>query len=513
MKHKKPLYTPKYHIPTFDETIANYNKQSTSKYPLRFMGSGNKDVSMREEDRDGNFHIIGTSGHGKSKYMEYHLRKDIDMGFGLCLLDGSKQAATFHAILEYCAYKNHKKVCIIDPGTLYNYGKIACIQPLDPRYATKSVQSAKDALNILFGSSIDNTPRIQDNLTSLFRMLTAQGLTLFESSYFTEYSDTRWRQILERSKDKLLADKFSTPGRWQSEFSTTITRLNRLRDEPINLMIGASEGIDFAKLIDEGWVILGNLSSPYMNSDLSRFLGILIIAQLGRAIEILNARKEGFGVKGKCFYLYIDEASKFATPQVSEILDFERKSGFRIIFAHHYISQIKNPEVRDSILTNTTNKMMFHIEQDEERLKMIKELRFGDGAKEANNHYRNLPRRKFICKVGKDNPIELEAPNIEPVPFENKFSTIESYIRERLQDPWYSNKGDIEDQIKSRIKSVDNGNDTPPNDTLPPVETTTPDSKTNSNTSQAKRETLLDRLQREADEFKRNNPNSKKNGK
>src|SRR6201990_1783702 len=155
------------------------------------MGSGYKDVYMREEDRDGNFHILGTSGHGKSKYLEYHIRKDIDMGFGLCLIDPSDNAATYKAVLEYCAYRNHKKVCLIDPSTLYDYGKVACIQPLNPEYPVKSVQSAKDAINILFGSSIDNTPRIQDNLTSLFRLLTAQNMTLYESTYFTEYQDER----------------------------------------------------------------------------------------------------------------------------------------------------------------------------------------------------------------------------------------------------------------------------------------------------------------------------------
>jgi hypothetical protein len=511
MKHKKPLYTPKHHIPTFDETIADYEKQSTSKFPLRYMGSGFKDSKMREEDRDGNFHIIGTSGHGKSKYMEYHIRKDIDMGFGLCLLDGSKRAATFQSILEYCASINHEKVCIIDPGTLYDYGKIACIQPLDPTYQTKSVQSAKDAINILFGSSIDNTPRVQDNLTALFRMLTAQSLTLYESTYFTEYSDERWKGIVakaEGAEAKLIRDKFSTEGRWKSEFSTTITRLNVLRDEPISLMIGANKGIDFATLIDEGWIILANLASTHMNNEISRFLGILIIAQLGRAIEVLNARKEKFGEVGKFFYLYIDEASKFATPQISDILDFERKSGFRLIFAHHYISQIKNPEVRDSILANTTNKIMFHMQDDSERLAMIKKLGFGESSKAANDKYHNLPKRKFLAKLGKENAIELEAPNIEPIPFENKFATLETYIRERLKEPWYLAKYEIEEQIKLRIKPerpVDN--DIKTNDSLSPIKRAVSNSKTNSDPKKTGRKSLLD-FGDKAEEFIRDNKTS-----
>lgn len=504
-EREKKSFEQRFKIPTFEETLAHRKKASLSKYPLRFMGSGNKDVYMREEDRDGNFHIIGTSGHGKSKYMEYHIRKDIDMGLGLCLIDPSDNGATFRSILEYCAFKNHKKVCIIDPSTLYDYGKIACIQPLNPRYATKSVQSAKDAINILFGTSIDSTPRIQDNLTALFRMLTAQGLTLYESTYFTEYADPRWKGILEASKDKIMQEKFKTPGHWRQEFSTTITRLNVFRDEPISLMIGASKGIDFAKMIDEGWVILCNLYPLHISRDISRFLGILIIAQLHRAIEELNPK---FGDSGRKFYLYIDEAGRFATPQIDDILTYNRKSGFHLVFAHHFISQLTNPLVRDAITSNTTNKIMFHVEDDAERLRMLKELRFGDNASDANHKYRNLPKRKFLCKIGKEYAVELEAPYIEPVQFNDRHATIERYIRERLQDPWYQTKGDIEQQIKSRIKTVDNTNDIAGNDTPSPIKRTVSNGETIKHTDKTRRKSLLD-LGAEAEKFIRNDKNSK----
>lgn len=125
---------------SFDEIISKHAKQSRSQYPLRLLGKGYKELFMTEEEREVNFHIIGGSRQGKSKYLEYHIRKDIDMGFGLCLIDPSDFGATYKAILDYCISINHEKVCLINPSTLYDYGSVACIQPLNPQFPTKSEQ-------------------------------------------------------------------------------------------------------------------------------------------------------------------------------------------------------------------------------------------------------------------------------------------------------------------------------------------------------------------------------------
>lgn len=513
MKRKNRFY--EYEQPSYEETLAKFDKQAMSKFPLRLMGN-NKDIYMMEEERDGNFHIIGTSGHGKSKYLEYQIRKDIDMGFGLCLIDPSNYAATFHAVLEYCAYKNHKKVCIIDPATLYDYGKIACINPFDPKYPTKSVQSVQDAINIVFGSSILNTPRIQDNLRSLFRMLAAQNMTLHESAYFTEYDlqKDKWGWILNQATgtDKnIIDDKFKTKGNWNSEFSTTITRLNMFRSEPLSLIIGATKGVDFVKLIDEGWIILCNLYPTHIDRATSNFLGTLLISQINRAIEILNEGDEKFGDKGKRFYLYIDEAGRFMTPQIENIVSYDRKSGFNVYLAHHYIGQIKNPELKEAVNNQTNIKIMFHLADEKNRLEMIKQLGFGGkiSPQEASYKYSNLPKRHFLIKKGKEYTVETTAPFIEPPDFKgNKQQIIEKYIRERLEDDWYLFRFDIEKQIKDRLPNERIHTTTTNNPSS--EQTTVSDSKTTSNTPKAKPNSLFD-LGAKADEFIRNKRDSKKN--
>lgn len=488
MKRKGKLWEGK-EPPSFEETLAKYKKKSASKYPLRLLGTGYKELWMMEEEREVNFHIIGGSRQGKSKYIEYHIRKDIDMGFGLCLIDPSDFSATYKAILDYCVSINHQKVLIIDPNTLYDYGSVACIQPLNPRYATKSAQTVKDSINILLGASESNTQNIQENLDALLRMLALEKLTLYEAAYFADYENPNWKLILDRAKGvdaQTLREKFKTYPQWKSEFTTTVRRLKDFRTEPLSMIIGGQPGIDFEKMIDDGWVILCNLfPEPYLTPKISTFLGILIISQIIQAVDALNRKNWN-----KKFYLYIDEAGRFATPQIENLLSYKSKSGLHLIFAHHHFGQFADQKILDSINHNTGIKVMFAVREPSDRMKMMKMMDF-DNPSEASHKYGNLPKQHAVIKKNKENAMEVIAPTINSiyVPDEQR----EAYIRERLQAPWYLPKYEIENQIDGRIRPATTN-------TLSLIEGTAPDSQATVNPPKTRPSSLLD-LGEEAEQF------------
>ncbi|CAN5361117.1 hypothetical protein BH10ACI1_BH10ACI1_02720 [soil metagenome] len=504
MKRRLKFYNPKINRPTLDQTISKYRKQSRSKFPLRLLGVGSKELHMTEEEREVNFHVIGGSRQGKSKFLEYNIRKDIDMGFGLCLIDPSDFGATFNAVLDYCVSINHQKVCIIDPNTLYDYGSVACIQPLNAQYPTKSAQSVKDAINLLLGSSEVATPRIQENLDALLRMLAQENMTLHETSYFVDYERREWAGILEQAKSRdaqIVKEKFKSYGFWKQEFTTTVTRLSAFRNEPVSLMVGGNPGIDFKKMVDEGWVILCNLfPEPYLDLKTSTFLGILVISQIINAVDTLNKG----GNWGKKFYLYIDEAGSFATPQIKLLLNNKSKSGLHLIFAHHHFSQFANQtDVLDAINHNTGIKVMFALRDETDRIKMMKQLGFGSNSQEASERYAHLPVQHAVIMKNKENAMEVVTPRVDKIQVTD--SQRKSYIQERLLDSHYLPKYDIEKQIESRIKSVTN--DTQTVHTPPPIERTVSDRKTDSGAKKTGRKSLLD-FGAEAEKFIRDNKTS-----
>src|SRR5258708_10246384 len=117
-------------IPTTSQTLKKQWSQVQSNYPLRLIGSSVEDEHyISEEQRSANFHILGAPGEGKSKFIEYNIRKDIDAGNDLCLLDPSEKGDTVQNVLKYCASIGYETVIVIDPS-LPRFPKLA---PLNPK--------------------------------------------------------------------------------------------------------------------------------------------------------------------------------------------------------------------------------------------------------------------------------------------------------------------------------------------------------------------------------------------
>ena len=138
----------------------------------------------------------------------------------------------------------------------------------------------------------------------------------------------------------------------------------------------------------------------------------------------------------------------------------------------------------------------------------MKQLGFGSESQAASEKYAHLPVQHAVIMKNKEKAMEVVTPKVDKTYVPD--SQREKYIRERLQDPWYLAKYEIEEQIKSRIKTVDN--DPKTRDTRSPIETTAPDRKIPKRTPKTGGVSLFD-LGAEAEEFIRNNKTPKKDGK
>ncbi len=431
----------------YAETLDLIWKRGKTNYDLLLLGTGEKEVWISEEERSANFHILGEPEQGKSKFLEYHIRRDIEMGNGLCLLDPSDGGDTCRKILSYCAQNGVKKVVYISPDTLSKYGKIACLKPLQPKSVKQSVEGVMEALNILFNSKSTDTPRIRKNLSALLRLLAKNDLTIKESEMFADYRDIRNLQFIKDDRDsRTLKTVFKTPYTWETYFSSTINRLDAFWQEPLSLMFGADTGIDFTKMISEGWVILVNLY-PARNFTVenTQLLGVIVISQIIQAIDNLNS----WGWKG-VHYLYIDEAGRFATPQIDTVLSYKRKSGLRLMLAHHYFEQFEDKKVMHAIKQGARIKVMFNTSSYDDRLEMIKDLGYGGDIPHVLATYanQNIPKQYAIIKKNKETPVRVRIPDVPDVTVPKE--KLDDYIAELLKQDFYQSKEAIEKQINVR---------------------------------------------------------------
>jgi hypothetical protein len=403
-------------------------------------------------------HIIGAPSEGKSKFLEDSIRHDIDSGIGLTLLDPSDGGDTCFNVLRYCAKKNHKKVLLIDPRTLSDFGKIATLSLLNPKYPKQSLNAVFEIISILFGAKAVETPRIKRYLGALLKTFLKAKFAFSDTLYFSDYAqdhDVRNRileSLPEADRDRrTMSGLFRSQFHFETYFSSTINRLDTFWEEPLSLMFGASQGVDFRKMISEGWVILVNLfPGKYMDEIETQLLGVLIISQIIQAADILFEAPPRGKIKN-VHYLYLDEAGSFATPQIKTLLNNKRKTGLRLILAHHYFSQFKNKEVLDAVKQDARIKVMFNTPSYDDRLEMSKLLGYGGDISHMDATFANqdLKRQYAIIKKNKDTPKRVRVPDVAPVNISDE--DLKAYVRELLDKPWYATREEINDQKSQRL--------------------------------------------------------------
>lgn len=416
----------------YKESLDKRFARARTKYDLRTLGVGDMgEVYISEEERGANFHILGAPGEGKSKFIEYMIRKDIDAGNGLCLIDPSDGGDTVNNVLAYCEKVGFKKIILIDP-TKQKFAKIAA---LNPKSVKRSVDGVMEALSILFDAKSTSTPRIKRYLSALLRVLARQNLTLKDARYFSNYTldqDIR-KKILGWDRDsETIKEVVSNAYDYKTFFSSSVNRLDALWQEPLASILSNKEGVNFIEAVSDGWVVLVNVSAYKFTEEEAQLLGIMVISQIIQATDVLfNNHWKGV------YYLYFDEAGRYATPQIDTLLSYKRKSGLRLTIAHHFNEQFDNRKVFNSIVNNARIKMMFNTPEPDNRQFAMKALGYGGDISPRDAAFANqdLPLRYAIIKKNKEKPKRIRTLDVNPLPPVSK-----EFLNEIFNQPFY---GDI----------------------------------------------------------------------
>lgn len=434
------------------------------------------EITVTQGEREGHFWILGSTGQGKSRFLSHLIRRDIDRlrddqkkgvdprkgrACSLCFIDSTPNGQNAYDILNYCAQVGFKKVFVVDPA-LITLGRVPPINPLNyhKSYIVDSVDYLRDAFRILFEVEDDSrTAYITGYLTAVFTLLHHAGLTLRDLIYFTlpfdknpdefvpewgmisqEYQRRR-QEIFEKVREKMerpeflqqekeivlrhLAEiqrAFKNQVNFANEFGSTARRINVLVNNPnLSLIFGHRKGVSFDKLITEGWVILVNASARGMGTLQSRLLVTVIVNQITQTIERLRGDAPfGHGFN-KPYYLYLDEAQKYGTEKLYDVLDTKRNIKLRLILANHFPAQFK-PRLLKSIRDNTHVKVAFWVGGKDDRLDVANEF-YGGKLKEEDVEFvlSQKEKREAVVKVGKDGAVTIKTHDTPNAPLHKEF--------------------------------------------------------------------------------------------
>jgi hypothetical protein len=328
-------------------------------------------------------HVIGTTGGGKTKFLEHCIRQDIIDGRGVCVVDphGNHPDSLYRSVLSWLDRRGFTKtrtIHLIDPNAGTHITGIDPLALPTPDYdCTVIAEAMQEALERLWGEEdMDTKPTMQRVLNVLLTALTELKLTLAEARLLLDPEDRHgiraWaiaRLTDEEAREELeWLDAIAREPRGRQDFRLEVTgprnRLSKLiRGAAIRTMVGQqAQTIDFRAALDEGHIILANLSPGPRASDAAvQLLGRLITRMLFFHCERrLHPQRP--------FFFYLDECQLYLSGDVSRLLAECRKYGCGVIASHQYLAQFEEGQLDllQAVKNATNVKAVFRIKDPEE---------------------------------------------------------------------------------------------------------------------------------------------------
>ncbi|HXO20941.1 MAG TPA: type IV secretion system DNA-binding domain-containing protein [Thermoanaerobaculia bacterium] len=316
---------------------------------------------IRRADRRSHMYVIGRSGTGKSTLLKTLILQDLARGEGLALLDphGDLVEEVARAVPEErrgsLVYLNAP-----DPGQPVRFNPLAGVEPSRrPAAAAGLVEVFKKIWWDSWG------PRLEHLLRNvLFALLDAPGATFADIPRLLRDKDFRER-VGERTGNSAVR------AFWLSEYESYSPSFRALVTAPLQNKVGAfltdpllyrilvapQSSFSLRELMDQGGILLVNLSKGRMGEGPAALLGALLTASLGLAgLSRADTPEE----RRRDFYIYLDEFHTFATPSLASILPELRKYRVSLSLAHQHLAQL-DAQVRGAILGNVGTLVAFRV--------------------------------------------------------------------------------------------------------------------------------------------------------
>ena len=318
---------------------------------------------LREDDRFRHLLLIGKTGMGKSTVLGNLLLSDIRAGRGVCLIDPHGDLAD--SITAAMPKRRRQDLCCFDAG---NVSSPPAFNPLECRGAS-SQQRALTASAVLacFRKvfELDQAPRLEHILrNSLLALVEADDATLPDIQRLL--TDGQFRKSITRRLENPGVRQF-----WEIEFAgwtdryrqealpAVLNKLGPFLSNPLLYGIVSQQKsmFSFRKVMDEGKLLIINLSKGRMGEDASALLGSFLVSSLQLAAM---SRADTPEASRRPFFAYVDEFQNFATESFATMLSESRKYRLALTLACQYLDQMKEA-TRAAVFGNIGTLLSFQI--------------------------------------------------------------------------------------------------------------------------------------------------------
>ncbi len=320
-----------------------------------------KRFGIKLDDRRRHVYIVGKTGMGKSELLANMAIQDIQDGNGFAFVDPHGEIA--ERLLEFVPAERINDIIYLNPADLDFPIAFNVMEKVDLEHRHLVASGLMGVFKKIWPDVW--SARMEYILNnSILALLEYPGSTLLGINRML--SDAEYRQkVVEKITDPVIK------AFWLTEFARYTQRLEVEATAAIQNKVGqfisaplirniigqVQSSIDMRKAMDEGKILILNLSKGRIGEDASRLLGALLITKLQLAVM---SRVDTPEEKRRDFFLYVDEFQNFATESFTNILSEARKYRLALTLAHQYITQMEE-EVRDAVFGNVGTIISFRV--------------------------------------------------------------------------------------------------------------------------------------------------------
>jgi CxxC-x17-CxxC domain-containing protein len=320
-----------------------------------------KKFGIKTDDRRRHMYLIGKTGMGKSTVLENMIIDDIRAGRGVAVVDPHGDLA--EKIMQYVPAERVKDVVYFNPADMEYPIAFNVVEQVEHHLQHLVASGLIGVFQKLWADSWG--PRLEYILrNAILAILDFPGSTLL--GVVRMLSDKAYRKkVVSNIKDPVVK------AFWEKEFASYADKFASEAVSPIQNKVGqflssslmrnivgqVKSSIDLRDIMDNGKILIMNLSKGRIGEDNSALLGAMMITkiQLAAMSRVDIPEKER-----RDFYLYIDEFQNFSTDSFANILSEARKYRLDLILAHQYIEQLTE-KVKPAVFGNVGTMISFRV--------------------------------------------------------------------------------------------------------------------------------------------------------
>lgn len=362
----KSISTPGLH------TITSKRAPAPAKIPTSgtFLGRStyrglSRPVYVQRDDRRRHMYIIGKTGTGKTEFLKQMIMQDINAGEGLAVVD--PHGDLIEDILKLMPPQRAEDVILFDPSDTSRPMGFNMLDATTEEQKHFVVNSIIGLMYKLFDPNKTGIigPRFEHAIrNAMLTVMYEKGSTFIE--VVRVLTDTNFvQELLPKVQDPIIKRYWTDQIAQTSDFHKSevldyiVSKFGRfVTNKMIRNIIGQSDSaFNFRRVMDEGKILLVNLSKGKIGEENASFLGLVLVPKI---LVAAMSRQDIAMADRRDFFLYVDEFQNFATPDFAQILSEARKYRLNLIVANQFVGQMEE-EVKNAIFGNVGTIASFRV--------------------------------------------------------------------------------------------------------------------------------------------------------